>query len=65
MIGCTPQALGIKDGQIPYFEDGSKHFLMFGSAIWHDEKLKLDRCLQINKKRLEKLVGTDKTEALF
>ena len=65
VIGCEPQKLGVSDDKIAHFAEcsGQKGFLMFGCSIWHDWTLQLKRCLELNEKRLEKLI--DKSESLF
>lgn len=63
VIGCQPRSLGIPEGQIPYFATARTGFLMFGTSIWHNLELQLERCCRLNEIRLKKF--TDKTESLF
>ena len=64
VIGCSPEALNLNDAQVPHLapDSGYSGFLMFGSAIWRNPELQLERCLKLNKGRLKKLT---ETESLF
>ena len=63
IVGCQPRALGITDEQTPHFLTAHTGFLIFGSSIWHNLELQLERCRILNEMRLKKF--TDKTESLF
>ena len=58
VIACDPRILNSEDDPIPCFAENSDQtgFLMFGSSIWRNLTLQLERCLQLNKERLKKLV---------
>lgn len=58
VIGCPAACLGIPEENIPHFRDpdmDKKYFLMFGGKVLHDRLAQLQRCLEINEKRLDKL----------
>ena len=65
VIGCSPAALNFNGEQVPHFAADSRYsgFLMFGSSIWRNLELKLERCLKLNEGRLTKL--TTKPEYLL